>query len=47
MVEVKVERRRRRVYPYVVSVVVKEGDGLREGCGGRKGIEWLLPCVRV
>ena len=32
-----------------VTVVVKEGDGLREGCGvctcAEKGIEWLLPCV--
>ena len=28
------ERRRRRVHPYVcVTVVMKEGDGLREGCG--------------
>ena len=31
-----------------MTVVVKEGNVLREGCGMctcRKGIEWLLSCV--
>ena len=47
------ERRESSVYPFVcVTVVAKEASMVSEKAAGcvymcRKGIEWLLPCVRV